>query len=283
MKKIIILMATYNGEKFVEEQIKSILSQTYKNWILHIHDDGSKDDTIKIIKKYSDSIPNIMFLDDGVDCGGAKKNFKYLMNHIENDFDFVMFSDQDDVWLKDKIENTLNLMLEVEAKELDRPILVHTDLIVVDSELNFISESMRKSQRLDILKQNNLKRMCTDSIISGCTVMINKSLFSISKDIPKEAIMHDTWIPLMALKHNGIIVYLDKGTLYYRQHDNNTTGSKEIGILFYFNRMLRLGKVVDEYKAMYVQCKRAGIKISWIIFVLNRVMAVGKKIFGGNI
>lgn len=273
-------MATFNGDRYLEEQLDSIIEQSFTNWKLYIHDDGSTDGTINIIEEYANNYENIIYLDDNVKCGGAKENFTHLINNMLDDsFDYCMFSDQDDVWRENKIEKTLIRMQETESYHINKPILIHTDLIVVDEELNIVSESMRKSQRLDIAKQNKLIKMCTDSIVSGCTVMINKNLFELSKEIPKEAIMHDTWIPLIALKFGGVIEYLSEGTLYYRQHNFNTMGTKKINIVFYLQRLVALKTLVKEYMAMYLQCQKAGINLSSVDFIYNRALAIAAKIF----
>ena len=274
-------MATYNGAEFLTEQIESIINQTHQNWTLFIHDDGSTDDTVAISKAYASRYAQkIVFIDDGVKCGGAKENFTHLLNSIDDRYDYVMFSDQDDVWLEHKIEKTLALMLETECGEMKKPMLVHTDLIVVDSELNTISPSMRASQKLDVSKQNNIQKMCADSIVSGCTMMINAALVELGRSIPDEAIMHDTWIPLVALKNGGTIAYLAEGTLLYRQHGGNTEGAKEVNIGFYVRRLLALANTLRDYKKMFIQCRRAGIKMGLFTFLRLRLYTVGYKIFG---
>ena len=114
-KKIYILLATYNGEKYLKEQLDSLFEQTNQHWTLWIHDDNSKDNTVNIIKKYKSKYPDqIEFLDDDISTGGAKENFTYLLDNINDDYDYIMFCDQDDVWLEDKIEITLKKMLEIE-------------------------------------------------------------------------------------------------------------------------------------------------------------------------
>ena len=136
-----ILMATYNGELYLEEQIKSIIKQSYKNWILYIRDDGSKDNTLKIINRYTYKYPDkIKLIADDRGNLGSNMNFKELMQYSKNEY--CMFCDQDDVWLEDKIKLSLDKIKKLENKYgKNTPILVHTDLKVVNEKLDEISES----------------------------------------------------------------------------------------------------------------------------------------------
>ena len=109
--KIEILMATYNGEKYIREQIDSIISQTYSNWTLLIRDDVSKDDTVKIIKEYEKKDKRIKLLEDNKGNLGFVKNFEELLKNSSEDF--IMFSDQDDYWLEDKIEKYINELKKI--------------------------------------------------------------------------------------------------------------------------------------------------------------------------
>lgn len=278
-KKVYILMATYNGEKYLREQIDSILNQTFKNWILWIHDDNSNDNTISIIKEFRSKCPNkIKFLDDATSTGGAKENFTYLLSHIDLNFDYIMFCDQDDVWLPIKIELTLEKMVETENTNLSKPILLHTDLIVVDENLKTISNSMLSYQKLDIRNQYKLELISLENVVTGCTMMINKKLFDLSHNIPNNAIMHDWWIAIQTLKNSGKIEFIDIGTIKYRQHLNNTIGSKKVNLLYYLKKTLEINKLVSNYKMIYSQLKLSNIKMSFIKFLILKTFMIFKKI-----
>jgi len=238
--RVEILMATYNGGKYISEQIESILGQTYKNWKLLIHDDGSSDNTVKIVKKYADKYPNkILFIDDGIKCGGAKENFSHLLSIAKSEFDFeyIMFADQDDVWLPQKIELSIKKIKEMEkihGKNL--PLLVYTDLKVVDSSLNLISESFWKCQCMDP-SHNSLSRLLMQNVVVGCTVLINRTTLLLGTPIPKEAILHDWWLALVA-SGLGYLDFLKTPTVLYRRHERNDTGVKRWNISEFFNRAL---------------------------------------------
>lgn len=278
-KKVYILMATYNGEKYISEQIDSLLNQTYRNWKLIIHDDNSKDKTVEIAKRYESKYPNkIKVIDDNISNGGAKENFTYLLNNIDDDFDYIMFCDQDDVWLENKIELTLNKMIDIEKINTNKPILIHTDLKVVDEKLNIISESMFKYQKLNLNNQKNIKSISMENIITGCTMMLNKQLVLKSKDIPKEAIMHDWWIAIVTLKENGTIEFVDKATILYRQHELNTIGSKKVNLSYYLKKLLKIKELINNYKSIYIQYRKAGIKMSIYYFIVNKTAMILRKI-----
>ena len=223
-----ILMATFNGDKYIKEQFDSILNQTYKSWKLIIHDDGSTDLTIDIIKKYVKKYPDrIIFIDDGIKCGGAKENFAHLMQIAKDkfNFDYIMFSDQDDVWLSNKIEITLNKMVDAEHKvSKNKPVLIHTDLKVVDEHLNIIAESFWRYQKINP-QHNTFNRLLVQNVVTGCTTMINRAALHICLPIPPEAILHDWWMALVVSVF-GKIDYVLEPTVLYRQHAHNDTGAK---------------------------------------------------------
>lgn len=279
MKKVYILMATYNGEKYINEQIDSLLNQTYQNWQLIIHDDNSKDNTVEIIKDYIKEHPDkVNLIDDNISTGGAKENFSFLLENIDDHYDYIMFCDQDDSWLEHKIEITLNRMIEIEKENIGKPILIHTDLKVVDEKLNIISESMFHYQKLNLNNQKDIKMISIENIITGCTMMINKRLAQLSKTIPNEAIMHDWWIAIITLRESGIIEFVDKGTILYRQHELNTIGSKKVDLSYYLRKLIKLQEVISDYKSIYIQYKKAGINISISHFLIKKTAMILRKI-----
>lgn len=215
-KQILILMATYNGEKYIKEQIESLLNQSNKNWDLLISDDNSNDNTIKIIENYCKRYENIKLLQH-IPENGALGNFSYLIKEAKKlNYDYFMLCDQDDFWLKDKIDKTLNFM---KIKEKNKPILVFTDKEYVDNKLKKLGYSLGKYNKFDLvilLHQNT---------IYGCTMMINKKLLEKLDDkIPKQFMNHDHYIAIVA-KLLGEIYYLDYKSILYRQHGKNVSGN----------------------------------------------------------
>ena len=152
MIMIAILMATYNGSRYLREQIDSILSQTNDNWQLYIHDDGSTDSTMDIILEYCNKyIGKIVYLNDAQKHRGAAMSFMYLLKQVEADY--YMFCDQDDVWLPNKVEQEFKSITEYSN---EKPILVFSDLYIVDEKLNVIEKSYWRYMRFfDIIYSNN--------------------------------------------------------------------------------------------------------------------------------
>lgn len=246
-----ILLASYNGEKYISEQIDSILNQTYKDWFLYIKDDCSTDNTLNIISNYEKSYKDkIKVITSEIKSGSAKDNFFSMLKYSENEY--IMTCDQDDVWLPDKIEITLNKMQEVEQADNNVPILVHTDLKVVDEKLNIIAESLMKMQNLDF-RRDKLNNLLVQNIVTGCTVMVNRKLLNYIKLVPRQAIMHDWWMALLA-SALGIVYFIDTPTVLYRQHKNNDVGAKNVKSTDYILRKLRnLNSVKDTINDTYIQ------------------------------
>lgn len=241
--KIAILMATYNGEKYICQQIDSILSQTCKDWELYIHDDGSTDNTIAVVESYVEKYPNKIHLIDGKSTGGAKYNFFYMFGQVEAPY--YMTCDQDDVWLDKKIELTYDKMLTIENKA-DVPCLVYTELRVVDSELNTIADTMSGYQSLDCHKRT-INQFILQNSVTGCTMMINRALRDKMLHITDidNTIMHDWWAALVAAQF-GKTAFIDEPTILYRQHGDNSLGALGINKLSYIVRRVWQKKQIQE-------------------------------------
>lgn len=221
MSRICILLATYNGEKYLKQQLDSLFDQTCEDFQILARDDGSTDATVDILRSHN------VFLLEGGENVGAKRSFGFLLEYAlqKTDAQYFMFCDQDDIWLSDKIEKTIKKMLEIESGDFKKSALVHTDLRVVDERLDEIASSFWRYEHIDPAK-NTLNRLLMQNTITGCTTMINRSLASLALPIPKECIMHDWWIGLVA-SACGKISYLSEPTIKYRQHKGNDTGAKK--------------------------------------------------------
>lgn len=227
MKQIDILMATYNGEKYLKEQIDSILAQTYSNFRLIISDDCSKDSTREILKEYEKKDNRIIVFYQEKNLGYVK-NFEFLLSKVENEI--YALSDQDDIWKNDKIEKTYKKLEETNAD------LVFTDLQVVDEKLNTIYKSfndfMLLSRKIKKYKSSYLMQYLYNCI-SGCTLMSKKSFIKDIVPIPTDSkyVIHDSWIGIV-VSLKGKIEYLDEATILYRQHTNNQVGTDKISHKF---------------------------------------------------
>lgn len=222
--KIDILMAVYNGAEYVLEQLQSMMKQTYPHFRIIIRDNCSLDHTISLIEEFSRRYPGKIQLIKGTENLGAMGNFATLVNYAEAPY--IMFSDADDIWLPTKIEESFALMQKNEAVYgINTPVLIHTDLAVVDRNLNTLSQSFWDYSKLNPHNALSLNRLLIHNVITGCTTLINQPLLKLASPIPKEAIMHDWWIGLVASAF-GKIDHLAKPTILYRQHGKNDTGAK---------------------------------------------------------
>lgn len=224
MEIVDIIMGTYNGERYIKEQIDSIIKNTWNNWRIWVCDDGSTDKTEEIVKQYQKEYPDKIFWKPNEKNKGAAINFLDGARRAQGNY--VMFCDQDDYWLPNKIEDTLNCMKEAEAQYGDKtPITVFTDAIVVDEQLQTIKDSFHKSSKLDTSKLD-LPHMLMENKMMGCTMLLNRALLEKLEKFPKKVRMHDWWAGIVAAAY-GRIIYLDKSTMLYRQHTNNVVGSTE--------------------------------------------------------
>ncbi len=254
--KLQILLATYNGASYLAQQIDSLLAQTYENWELLISDDGSSDTTHDILREYEEKYRNkIKVIGKDKSHMGACANFFYLMR--ESDAEYVMFCDQDDYWEKDKIEISLNEMRKAESeKGGPTPILVFTDLKVVDADLNTISDSYMKYARLDPGKASP-NRMIIQNTVTGCTTLFNRKLCDMALMCPdsNDVVMHDWWISLVA-SCLGELRYINKATIKYRQHGENTIGVKNLySLSFLINKIFENN---DMYLKLIEATKQTG-------------------------
>lgn len=264
---IAICMATYNGERYIAEQIESILEQTYQNWILFIRDDGSNDQTMDTICRFAKMYPEkiISLQDCSLAGGSAKRNFASIHSWVTQNYDFAyyMFADQDDVWLPTKIEKSLSALKREEVSWYV-PLLVHTDLKVVDQDLGVLGDSFFSYRALNP-NVTDLRHLLIQNNVTGCTMLWNKALNNLL-DISDNAVaMHDWWIALVASSF-GKIVCLKEATILYRQHGDNVVGATRVNTLgFILNRLKgsnhvqRTLRLAVEQAGAFLDCYRESL------------------------
>lgn len=236
-----ILLATYNGEKYLKEQIESILNQTYSNIRLIISDDCSKDKTRDIIKKFEEKDKRVISYFQEKNLGYVK-NFEFLLSKVENEI--YMLSDQDDYWLPEKVKHTYYKLKEANAD------LVFTDLEVVDENLQKIYPSFNEYMQLSkkIKKYlHSYKLQYLYNCVTGCTLMSRKKFIELILPLPTESkyAIHDTWIA-STISNKGKVEYLDEKTIKYRQHGNNQVGTDKISHKF---------KELDQVRELFLDVK----------------------------
>lgn len=237
---IYICLSVYNGTLFLQEQLMSLENQNFdhRQITLLTRDDGSNDESFQLLHDFaSKSSLTVSILHDRTNYG-IKKSFEILMNTaLQMGANYIMFCDQDDIWYENKISKTFQKMLVTENQYPSLPILIHTDLTVVDEQMHPINSSFWKYQNIDPSK-NALHNFITDNNITGCSMMINHILAKQIQVIPEKAIMHDWWIGMYASAF-GRIIYLDEPLIFYRQHNNNDTGAQQYGWNYWVTRFLR--------------------------------------------
>ncbi|MCY0880868.1 MAG: glycosyltransferase family 2 protein [Firmicutes bacterium] len=219
---ITVVMSTYNGAPWLEEQLASLLTQTLPPTQILVRDDGSTDTTPDIVRMWADRYPQIHIVPAPAHAGIAGS---FSLGVLAAETPYVMLADQDDVWLADKIEKSWHVMADYEKRSGgDRPILVHSDLTVVDAHLQVMQPSFMAFQR--ILPKQTLPQYFLANNVTGCTVLMNRALIRRAFPIPPEIRYHDWWIALVAAAW-GEIVLLPDAPILYRQHGTNAVGAVE--------------------------------------------------------
>ncbi len=221
-----ILLSTYNSSKYLREQLDSILNQTFTDFKLYIRDDGSTDNTLEIINEYVNINNKIILIKETNKL--QKKTYLSFMTMLSLiKADYYMFSDHDDVWLNNKIELSLESIKSVQNENADIPILVHTDLKIVDEYLNPLHDSFWLYSKINPRILNNSNYLSVYNCVVGCTMIINKNTRDICLNYFESNLMHDSFIALKVANANGIIEFISKPTILYRQHNNNVIGAKK--------------------------------------------------------
>jgi glycosyltransferase involved in cell wall biosynthesis len=222
-RSIYIVLATYNGARYLVEQIESLRSQTFTAWTLLVRDDGSSDATTDILADYAAADPRIEVIRDPPGNLGAAGNFSHLATvAFRRGASVVLFADQDDVWYPDKVARTIDSLDHAEARlGFDRPILVHTDLRLLDSDGRLRHRSFMAFQRIHNPRSNPLATLLVQNYVTGCAMAVNRPLLRFGLPVPSEALMHDWWLALCAASC-GTIVFLPEATVAYRRHGTNT-------------------------------------------------------------
>jgi glycosyltransferase involved in cell wall biosynthesis len=226
--KIAILLAAYNGERFISALLKSLIKQSRRADKILVRDDGSSDGTMEILKEYQRQEATITILTGGKRVG-AKGNFSELLLQA-GEFDLVFLADQDDLWHPNKVE-----IMEERAQEEARrwgkevPLLIHSDLRVIDEGGRVIAPSFWRYQGLDP-KVKGLPSLLMQNNVTGAALCMNKSLVKKGLPISSEAVMHDHWFALVAALF-GKIIAIERPLVDYRQHGTNVVGAKRYRLL----------------------------------------------------
>jgi glycosyltransferase involved in cell wall biosynthesis len=233
---ILILLPTYNGARYLAEQLDSLLSQTHTDWRALVRDDGSSDDTLTVLQRYVQAHPDrFELVQDGLGNLGVKRNVSALLGRalqrmaqpsLSSQRCWIALADQDDVWLPHKLSHQLLAMQRLEEAHPTAPCLVHSDLRVVNEQLLTMADSMAAFNGLR-MHAIGLGPQLVSNTLTGCTALMNPALVQLALPIPDEAIMHDWWLSLVASAF-GQRHYMAEPLVLYRQHSANTVGAKAL-------------------------------------------------------
>lgn len=213
MKTVLVIMSTYNGEKYLREQIESIITQNgdFKLDIL-VRDDGSTDETQKILEEYQES--GVLSWYTGENLRSAK-SFMHLIK-ASNAYDYYVLADQDDVWASQKIGDSIQCL-----EKHSQPALYFSNAELVDSNMCSLNKKVYQH-----VPKTDFETLCCAGGVLGCTVTFNKALANEIKNrnLPQNVVMHDFYLAIVCLALGGVIEYSDKAYVKYRQHSNNVVG-----------------------------------------------------------
>jgi len=241
MAEIDILLSTYNGEQFLNAQLVSIAAQDYNDWNLIVRDDASSDQSVKILNSFSDSLP-----DGKVIIQTAKKNIGPSASYSEllsdSSAPYIMFADQDDVWLPEKI-STLKKTMQALEDEFGKntPLLVFGDMKVVDDKLQVLANSFFEKNKLPV-SLNDLSQIFFINNIPACTMLVNRALADFALPLPIESIMHDWWLNL-CVNVSGKSKFIPQPLLLYRLHSQNFYGTGQSKLKKYWQ--------IEKYRANF--------------------------------
>jgi len=232
MHEVDILLSTYNGAKYLSEQLNSITQQEFENWRLIARDDGSNDSTDELLREFKNKFnPNkiVLLSNDANKNLGPSSSYATILE--KSSAPYIMFSDQDDVWTKNKISILLEHIKKLECQYgCNSPVLIFSDMKVVDNSLNVISNSFFQHNKLPTSYE--LPQLFFFNNIPACSMMFNRALLDYASPIPRECVMHDWWLNL-CVQINGISSFVPERLLLYRQHDDNYYGAGKLNILKY--------------------------------------------------
>ena len=269
MEKVIVLLSTYNGERYLAEQLESLVAQKDVNVEILVRDDGSKDATVAMLDEWQEKGALSWYTSANL---GPGKSFIHLLQ-TATPGNYYAFCDQDDVWLPEKLSVTMDKMRAVEAENPGKPVIIHTDMNVVDESLNVIHESFWRSSGLrpDILR--TFPYLCTCNSVNGCTIVMNSVAreLILEKYVEHDIIIHDVISALTVAYHGGIIDYVETPTVLYRQHSSNVVGAMEYSKARAIKeRLLSIGKVFSNNVRLFKDVNKIG-KITVFSYLCHKV------------
>lgn len=234
-----VLLAAYQGENYVGQQIEAILAQTEKNWHATLSDDGSSDGTPSVLAAYAARMPErLTVAHSGRHFGSARDHFFWLLRQCTADYIFL--SDQDDVWLPQKMEKTLSALRSAEREYgAHTPLLAFCDATPADAQLRPLAKSLTCYQGL-YCQAFDYRSLLLQNAVTGGALCLNRALADKALQCADsgQTVMHDHWLAAVAARF-GHIVYVDEPLYLYRQHGGNSVGAQNVRSGGYVLGMLR--------------------------------------------
>lgn len=223
---VTIVLATFNGARYLPEQIASLAAQSFRDWRLLARDDGSSDGTDNVLADWARQDRRVEIIADRLGPIGPAANFGVLLDQARQRRAYAtLLADQDDIWHPEKIARQLALLEKLEDRApAGTPILIHGDLEVVSDSLRPICRSLMRYQRLRHEETDPLRTLLVQNFITGCSAMANRALLELACPVPSSVVMHDWWLGLCAAAA-GEIGYLEEPLVQYRQHEGNRIGA----------------------------------------------------------
>ena len=220
--EIEVLLATWNGERFIEEQLESLFRQTFQSFRVIVRDDASTDSTLDIVKRYRSRYPGRVVVHVNPCRMGPCRTFSHLAE--TSTAPYVAFCDQDDLWREDRLAIGIAAAKNMEAEYgIQTPILIFSDLTLIGPDNQILAPSMWKMKHVNP-RSASLGKMLVQNLVTGCTILANRSLVLRALPIPEGAVMHDSWLGLVASTF-GVLQPLNEATVRYRQHQGNAIGA----------------------------------------------------------
>lgn len=266
-----VVLAAFNGERYIKAQIQSILEQDYAGLIrILVRDDGSTDATVAIVRQLiTTPLPaqrQIQVFERSSGQGNVTENFAQLLSLSEAPY--VALADQDDIWLPHKLRTQMAAMQRLEQQFADGPLLVCTDLRVVDAELNQLADSFWALQKLNPTWINDWRNLLVQNMVTGCTILINRAAVIAVQPIPVQLkLFHDHWIAIVVSLY-GHALALPEATVLYRQHGRNVEAAHRFSYAYVSRKLTQLLSISKRSQAAARQLRQP---ISFIALVWRKI------------
>ena len=260
---ISIALCTCEGSFFLPEQLESLMEQSLLPGELVVSDDASTDGTVQLLEAFTEKAPFEVKLVQNETRLGAVQNFNQALGLCRGRY--VALCDQDDTWLPGRLESSLQAMEEAEKQWGSKmPLLVHSDLKVVDAGGEVVNSSFMKMRKIRHIERQPLSKLLAQNFVTGNTVLINRPLLEAALPVAGDAIMHDWWLALVAAAL-GKIVFIEEPTVLYRQHSQNVIGANDFfspgnlkRAIFYKNMEEEIAAIIKQTEALQGHLVRFG-------------------------